>query len=206
MSSPLLGQGVYARAQGGVISRPMGRRAASRAGRSACCRRNCSRCSGGLAGIGVSPRDDEHRFSLTPLGATLRTGHPSAHRELFMTIGRATIWAALDRLPEAVATGRTGHGLKKSGPRVPFFDYLQGHPAESAAFQPHDSAVHGRSRPRSPRPMTHARHRLVPSGGGSGRARQRSPRHDHVSGSSTTSLRSWPRGGRHHLPPGSRPL
>jgi hypothetical protein len=94
----------------------------------------------GLAGIGVFSEDDEHRFSLTPLGATFQSGHPTAHRELFMTIGGPTMWAALDRLPDAVATGRTGMELAHG---VPLFDYLQAHPDEGAAFNRMMLAVHG---------------------------------------------------------------
>jgi len=135
----------------------------------------------GLAGIGVFSEDDEHRFSLTPLGATLRSGHPSAHRELFMTIGGPTIWAALDRLPDAVATGRTGMELAHG---VPFFDYLQGHPDEGAAFNRMMLAVHGAE----PAAVAEAYdftpvHRLVDVGGGIGTMLVNVlRRHDHVSG------------------------
>jgi hypothetical protein len=93
-----------------------------------------------LAAIGVFSEDEEHRFALTPSGATLQSGHPTAHRELFMTIGGPTIGKALDRLPDALVSGRPAMDLAHG---VPFFDYYQAHPEEGTAFNRMMLAVHG---------------------------------------------------------------
>ena len=93
-----------------------------------------------LTAIGLFSEDAEGRFTLTPAGETLRTGHPSAHRELYLTFAGSTLWKALDRLPEAVATGRPGMDLAHG---VPFFDYMQAHPDESTMFNRMMLAAHG---------------------------------------------------------------
>jgi hypothetical protein len=134
-----------------------------------------------LATIGVFSEDEEHRFALTPLGATLQSGHPTAHRELFLTIGGPSIWKALDRLPDALATGRTGMELAHG---VPLFDYLQNHPEEGAAFNRMMLAVHGAE----PAAVAEAYdftpiNRLVDVGGGIGTMLINVlRRHGHVSG------------------------
>ncbi|MDQ1506600.1 MAG: hypothetical protein QOD57_4327 [Actinomycetota bacterium] len=93
-----------------------------------------------LTAIGLFSEDAEHRFTLTPVGQTLQTGDPSAHRELFLTFAGPTLWKALDHLPEAVATGRTGMDLAHG---VPFFDYFQAHPDEGTMFNRMMLATHG---------------------------------------------------------------
>ena len=97
-----------------------------------------------LAGIGVFTSDGEGRFRLTPMGETLRSDHPSAMRELLLTMAGPGIWPALSRFSDAVATGRTGMELAHG---VPFFDYLQDHPDEGAAFNRMMLAVHGAEPP-----------------------------------------------------------
>jgi O-methyltransferase domain len=93
-----------------------------------------------LTGIGVVSSEQDGRFRLTPMGETLRRGHPTAMRELVVTMGGPAIWSALVRLPEAVASGRTGMELAHG---VPFFDYLRDHPEEGVAFNRMMLAVHG---------------------------------------------------------------
>ena len=94
----------------------------------------------GLVGVGVLAREDGGAFSLTPVGATLQQGHPSASRGLFLSIGGPTFGAALDAMPETLATGRTGMEVAFG---VPFFDYMQANPDQGADFNRLMIAVHG---------------------------------------------------------------
>jgi hypothetical protein len=93
-----------------------------------------------LTAVGLFSEDAEHRFTLTPVGETLQSGHPSAHRELYLTFAGPTLWKALGHLPQAVATGRTGMELAHD---APLFDYLQAHPDEGTMFNRTMLAAHG---------------------------------------------------------------
>jgi hypothetical protein len=93
-----------------------------------------------LTAIGLFAQDAEGRFTLTPAGETLQSGHPSAHRELYLTFAGPTLSAALDHFPQAVATGKTGMELAQG---VPFFDYMQAHPDEGTMFNRMMLAAHG---------------------------------------------------------------
>jgi hypothetical protein len=93
-----------------------------------------------LSGIGVFTEDADGRFALTPVGATLQEGHPSAAREFVLMFGGPAVWQALGVFSEVLATGHTGMELAHG---MPFFDYLQKHPDEGAAFNRMMLAVHG---------------------------------------------------------------
>ena len=82
-----------------------------------------------LSSFGVFSEESPRRFALTPLSSSLRTGDPSAGRELVLTqqwIGRAAA-----ELPRVIASGETGMQLAFG---MPVFEYLTQHPEDSANF------------------------------------------------------------------------
>jgi hypothetical protein len=82
-----------------------------------------------LTGFGVFTEESPRRFALTPLSSTLRTGDPSAGRELVLT--QQWISRAVAELPRVMASGETGMQLAFG---MPVFEYLTQHPRESADF------------------------------------------------------------------------
>jgi hypothetical protein len=93
-----------------------------------------------LAGAGYLHTDESGRFALTPLGETLRTGHPSAARDLVLTMVGPTIWRALEHFGEAVDTGRPGIELAFGHA---FFDHLHADPDAAASFNRMMVTIHG---------------------------------------------------------------
>jgi O-methyltransferase domain len=93
-----------------------------------------------LAAAGIFTQDGADRFGLSPAGATLVTGHPTAARDLVLTFGGPAIWEALGAMPQIVETGKTGFELTLG---MPFFDYLRRHPDLEATFNRTMIAVHG---------------------------------------------------------------
>lgn len=82
-----------------------------------------------LTGFGVFTEESPRRFALTPLSSTLKTGDPSAGRELVLT--QQWVSRAVAELPRVVASGETGMQLAFG---MPVFEYLTQHPQESADF------------------------------------------------------------------------
>ena len=82
-----------------------------------------------LTGFGVFTEESPRRFALTPLSSTLKTGDPSAGRELVLT--QQWVSRAVAELPRVVASGETGMQLAFG---MPVFEYLMQHPQESADF------------------------------------------------------------------------
>lgn len=83
-----------------------------------------------LAGRGVFTQDEEDRFGLTPLGATLRSDHPQTVRYSVIMHGELHYQAAGDLL-HTVRTGETAFDhLYGKG----MFEYFQDHPEDSATF------------------------------------------------------------------------
>jgi hypothetical protein len=93
-----------------------------------------------LAAAGIFTHGSDGRFGLTPVGETLVTGHPTAARDLVLTLGGPPFWAALGEMPAVLETGRTGVEIALD---TSFFDYLRRHPDEEAAFNRTMIAVHG---------------------------------------------------------------
>ncbi|MHA6793087.1 methyltransferase [Pseudonocardia bannensis] len=93
-----------------------------------------------LAAAGYFRTDGSGRFALTVLGETLRTGHPSAARDLVLTMCGPSVSAALARFPESVDTGRPGVDLEFG---EPFFDHLHSRPDEAASFNRMMISIHG---------------------------------------------------------------
>lgn len=68
-----------------------------------------------LESIGVVVRDDSGRFTLTPMGAFLRSDHPSSVRAIAMHATQPSMWQAWGNLLTSVQTGipafATTHGM-----------------------------------------------------------------------------------------------
>lgn len=83
-----------------------------------------------LAGRGVFTQDASDRFGLSELGAPLRSDHPETIRHALIMHGELHYQAA-GALLHTVRTGETGfEHLYGKG----LFDYLAGHPEDSATF------------------------------------------------------------------------
>ncbi len=84
-----------------------------------------------LAAVGVVREEADGRFSLTDLGATLRSDGPDSVRDWALYVGDTATWAAWGRLRDAVMTGEPGFVLAHG---LPTYDYLAQHPALGATF------------------------------------------------------------------------
>jgi hypothetical protein len=84
-----------------------------------------------LASLGLFTEDDQHRFALTPLGETLKTGAPGSARATVLTLAGDLIWRAYEELPYSVQTGKSG--LKKAI-GTSLFDWLSTRPEDAALF------------------------------------------------------------------------
>jgi hypothetical protein len=84
-----------------------------------------------LASLGLLMEDDQHRFALTPLGETLKTGAPGSARATVLTLAGDLIWRGYEELPYSVKTGKSG--LEKAI-GMPLFDRLATRPEEAALF------------------------------------------------------------------------
>lgn len=93
-----------------------------------------------LAAAGIFTHGGDGRFGLTPVGETLVTGHPTAARDLVLTLGGPAFWSALGAMPQVLETGKTGIEIALG---TSFFDYLRQHPDEEAVFNRTMIAVHG---------------------------------------------------------------
>jgi hypothetical protein len=91
-----------------------------------------------LASLGLFTEDAEHRFSLTPLGAALKSGEPS--RATALIIGGEPLTRSLDNMLYSVQTGQPGFD-KAFG--VPLFDWLAAHPVEASLFSETMVGFHG---------------------------------------------------------------
>jgi len=84
-----------------------------------------------LAGMGVLREEADGRFSLTGLGATLRSDGPDSVRDWALYVGAPETWQAWGRLRDTVMTGESGFVLAHG---MPTYDYLARHPALGATF------------------------------------------------------------------------
>lgn len=83
-----------------------------------------------LASLGVFAETDDGRFTLTPLGALLRTGAPGSLRSVAILDGEWR-WRAYGELLYSVTTGKPGHDHVYG---VGTFEYLAQHPDIAAMF------------------------------------------------------------------------
>jgi hypothetical protein len=82
-----------------------------------------------LSSFGVFEEESPRRFSLNPLGSALKTGDPSAARDMVMLLPWfARAWA---EFPRTVAGGENGMQLAFG---MPVFEYLAQNPTESGNF------------------------------------------------------------------------
>ncbi|MEV5809790.1 methyltransferase [Streptomyces parvulus] len=118
-----------------------------------------------LAGAGYF-RSLGDRYALTDLGRTLVTGHPTAARELVLSLLGPAFTDSMQRLSDTLRTGRTGVDLVYG---LPVFDYFARHPDEGASFNRTMIAFHGTEPAAVARAwdLTDAEH-LVDVGGGVG--------------------------------------
>lgn len=93
-----------------------------------------------LASLGVLTQDDDERFALTELGATLKTDAPGSARATVLTMSGAWAWKAFGEFGHSLATGKPAMD-KVFGMNV--FDYLAQHPDEAARFSETMVGVHG---------------------------------------------------------------
>jgi hypothetical protein len=73
-----------------------------------------------LAGAGVLREETDGRFSLTALGATLRSDEPGSVRDWALYVGAPELWEAWGRLRDTVMTGEPGFVLAHG---MPTYDY-----------------------------------------------------------------------------------
>lgn len=93
-----------------------------------------------LASLGLFTESDGHRFALTPLGATLKTGAPGAARSTVMALAGQWMWGTWNEFLYSLETGNTAFE-KVWG--MPVFDFLGQHPDEARLFGEAMIGVHG---------------------------------------------------------------
>ncbi len=97
-----------------------------------------------LASLGILVGRPEHRYALSPLGETLKTGAPGSARSTVLIFGSRWFQNAYDELIYSIETGTTGfekaHGM-------PFFDYLAQHPEDASRFSESMVGFHSQEPP-----------------------------------------------------------
>ena len=94
------------------------------------------------AGFGLVLEDEEHRFSLTPLGAALQKGAPGFGRSI--VLGHDHVWRLFTELLHSVKTGETATE-KVFG--MSYFESLSQSPEESSYFNEMMMGVFGEEPP-----------------------------------------------------------
>lgn len=95
-----------------------------------------------LSSLGFFTEDEAHRFSLKPLGETLKSGTPT--HSAAMILAGELVSRSLDHFLYCVQTGKTGV-QKAFG--MPAFDWLAAHPAEASLFNDTMVGFHGMEPP-----------------------------------------------------------
>jgi hypothetical protein len=97
-----------------------------------------------LASFGIVTQDDGQSFSLTSVGAALRSDAPGSARSTVLALAGSWMWAALSEFQYSLETGKTAmekaHGM-------PLFDYLAQNPADAAQFSEAMVGIHGAEPP-----------------------------------------------------------
>jgi len=93
-----------------------------------------------LASMGLLTEDAGHRFRLTALGETLRTGMPGSVRSTVIIMAGEVLNRGLDELRYSLETGNTGFE-KATG--LPLFEWLAKHPEEASLFSETMVGFHG---------------------------------------------------------------
>ncbi|MBV9357440.1 MAG: methyltransferase [Chloroflexi bacterium] len=115
-----------------------------------------------LASLGFLTEDAEHRFSLCPTGAALRTGTPSHAAAL--VLGGEIITRSLDQIVYCVETGKTGFERSFG---LPLFDWLAANPAQAELFNDTMVGFHGMEPPVVARSYDFSRFQTIVDVGGS---------------------------------------
>lgn len=84
-----------------------------------------------VAAAGALREEADGRFSLTALGATLRSDGPDSVRDWALYVGAPAPWEAWGRLRDTVMTGEPGFVLAHG---MPTYDYLAQNPELGATF------------------------------------------------------------------------
>ena len=95
-----------------------------------------------LASLGFYSEDAEHRFSLLPLGAVLKSGTPS-YAAAFVLGGEITM-RGFDEFLYSVQSGKTGFERSFG---MPVFDWLSSHPEQASLFNLAMVGFHGMEPP-----------------------------------------------------------
>ena len=95
-----------------------------------------------MASLGFFTEDADHRFSLRPLGAVLKSGTPS--HAAAVTLGGEIFTRSLDNLLYSVQTGKTAFERAFG---MPIFDWLGAHPTEATLFAGTMVGFHGMEPP-----------------------------------------------------------
>ena len=93
-----------------------------------------------LASLGILSQGPDDRFSLTPLGASLKSDAPGSARSTLRTFGGPAFARGFENIVYSVKTGKTGFE-KAHGKTI--FDYLADHPAEASMFSETMVGFHG---------------------------------------------------------------
>ena len=93
-----------------------------------------------LASLGILSQGPDDRFSLTPLGASLKSDAPGSARSTLRTFGGPAFTRGFENIVYSVKTGKTGFE-KAHGKAI--FDYLADHPAEASMFSETMVGFHG---------------------------------------------------------------
>jgi O-methyltransferase domain/Dimerisation domain len=96
-----------------------------------------------LASLGIVTQEGD-RFTLTPLGAALKSDAPGAARSTVLAMGGAAFRSAFAEFQYSLETGKTAFE-KVCG--IPVFDYLAQHPQEAALFSEAMVGIHGAEPP-----------------------------------------------------------
>jgi hypothetical protein len=93
-----------------------------------------------LVSLGILSGGTGNRFSLTPLGATLKSNAPGSARPTLRTIGGPAFTRGFENIVYSVKTGKTG--FEKAHGK-PLFNYLASHPHEASMFSETMVGFHG---------------------------------------------------------------
>jgi hypothetical protein len=97
-----------------------------------------------LASLGILSEHDDQRFTLTPVGAALKTGAPGSARSTVLAFGGQAFWRSWEEIIYSLETGKPGFD-KVWGMGI--FDFLAKHPEEASHFSEAMVGFHGMEPP-----------------------------------------------------------
>jgi hypothetical protein len=93
-----------------------------------------------LSNLGVLTEDAQHRFALTPIGASLKSDAPERTKNAVLTVASDWWHRGFGELEHSVRTGESGF-VKTLG--MPIFDFLAKNPEEASRFSDTMVCFHG---------------------------------------------------------------